>query len=524
MRRPARPAPIRRGRRRAAILAVVLATTVAGCGSSPAPTDTLVASAATGSGLPSPAEASIAAESAGTFSQPAARWTDCGGGFQCATVSVPADYASPSAGSLNISIIRLPASDPGDRIGSLFVNPGGPGESGVDFVRDGFDVFPPSLLKRFDLVGFDPRGVNFSTPIRCVDNLDDHVALDPSPDTPAELEALVADARSFAAACLKRNGDALAHVSTEDVARDLDQLRMAVRDDKLSYLGFSYGTLIGAMYADLFPTRIRAMGLDGAVDPALSLGDVRADQAAGFEMALDTFLADCARRTRCLFHEGGQPRQAFDDLMAGIEARPLPATRSRDRRTVGPGLAWAAVVGSLYSETSWSGLEVALSLASQGDGSGFLSMSDPFNGRNRNGSYLNQIDAYAANTCVDYPASHDVAAYTSLAGRIRLSAPHFADYAAYNDLVCAFWPAPASGMPRRITADGAPPIVVVGTTGDPATPYKWAVSLARQLTSGVLVTHRGEGHTAYLASSCVQRALERYLVDLTPPANGKSCD
>ncbi|HEY0444044.1 MAG TPA: alpha/beta hydrolase [Candidatus Limnocylindrales bacterium] len=524
IRRTTRSAP------RLAAIAIGVIVFAAGCGTSPTPPASPGATAIGGSDLPpangtSPSGSGTVASPAATAPTPAAaHWTDCGGGFQCATVSVPTDYANPGAASLNVSIVRLPASDPSERIGSLFVNPGGPGESGVDFVREAVDVFPRSLLKRFDLVGFDPRGVNFSTPIRCVDNLDNHLSLDPSPDTPAELEALVADARSFAADCAARNGNALAHVSTEDVARDLDQLRIAVGDEKLTYLGFSYGTLIGATYADLFPTRIRAMALDGAVDPALTLPEVRAGQAAGFETALDHFLADCAQRTSCLFHEGGQTRPAFDRLMARIDAHPLPATRSGDRRTVGPGLAWGAVLGSLYSDATWSGLDVALALAARGDGSGFLAMSDPFHGRNKNGSYLNQIDAYAANTCLDYPASHDVGSYTALANRVRPKAPDFADYAAYNDLVCAFWPTPATRTPHAVAAVGAPPIVVVGTTGDPATPYAWAKSLATELRTGVLVTHRGEGHTSFLVSSCVRRALEAYLTSVEPPPIGTSCD
>ncbi|MFL5681406.1 MAG: alpha/beta hydrolase [Chloroflexota bacterium] len=439
-------------------------------------------------------------------------------------MAVPTDYDNPAAGSLNVSVVMLPAADKANRIGSLFVNPGGPGASGIELVRNDSDAFPDAVRDRFDLVGFDPRGVNLSSPVRCVDNLDNHVALDPSPDNAAELKALVDDAKSFAAACGRRNGDALAHMSTEDVARDLDRLRDAVGDDKLTYLGFSWGTLLGATYADLFPDRVRAMALDGAIDPALPLDRIRGDQALGFETALRHFLEDCAARPRCEIGGAGGPAAEFDRLMARIDESPLPAIRARDRRTVGPGLAWAAVTGALYSETGWSALEGALDDAEHGDGTSLLAMSDPFNGRDEHGSYRNQIDAYAANTCADYAAPDDVADYTKLADRLRPVAPHFADFAAYNDLVCAFWPVPSRGTPHAVSASGAPPIVVIGTTGDPATPYAWAVSLANELSSGVLVQHRGEGHTSFGTSLCVERVVEAYLVDLTVPRDGLSCN
>ncbi|HKG57643.1 MAG TPA: alpha/beta fold hydrolase, partial [Candidatus Limnocylindrales bacterium] len=404
-----------RSRRIPALMVLLAAALItSGCASAPSPTPSLATLAPTAG---TSAHASFTPSASPAVAP--ARWADCGSGFQCATVNVPTDYANPGAGSLNLSLVQLPARDPAHRIGSLFVNPGGPGGSGIDLVRDGSDAFPAGVLARFDLVGFDPRGVNLSSPVRCVDNLDNHVALDPSPDDPRELKALVDDARSFAAACGRRNGDELGHVSTEDVARDLDLLREAVGDDKLTYLGFSWGTLLGATYADLFPDRVRAMALDGAVDPALPLDKVRGDQAVGFETALRHFLDDCAERPECGLRGSGGPAAVFDRLMARIDAAPLPAIRLRDRRKVGPGLAWAAVTGALYSEAGWSSLEAALADAQRGDGSLFLAMSDPLNGRDRNGSYRNQIDAYAANTCADYPAPDDVADYTKLADAIR---------------------------------------------------------------------------------------------------------
>lgn len=453
-----------------------------------------------------------------------ARWADCGGGFTCAEIRVPRDYAAPSEGYLNISITRAAATNLVKRIGSLFINPGGPGGSGVEFVRDGLDLFPKELRERFDIVGFDPRGVNSSTAIRCIDNLDGHDALDPSPDNAAELDALVQSAHEYADACAKRNGTTLPYLSTDAVARDLDMIRAAVGDDKLTYLGFSYGTLIGADYAGRFPERIRAMTLDGAIDPSLDLETFRADQAKAFEGALRRFLADCARRSSCAFHEGGNSAKAFDALMASIDRTPIAALRLRDPRLVGPGLAWSAVLGALYSEAAWPTLAIALAQAKDGDGSIMLLISDPFRGRKANGSYSNMQDAYTANTCLDYPAPTDVKVFTGWAARLAKAAPHFAKMVAYNDLTCAFWSVPAQGTPRPVRAKGAPPIVVVGSTGDPATPYQWAESLADQLESGVLVTRKGEGHTGYLESTCVQKAVDAYLLTLKAPKGGLTCN
>jgi len=438
---------------------------------------------------------------------------------------VPRDYSAPSDGYLNVAMVQLPATDRTARIGSLFVNPGGPGASGVDFVRQGAaaDLFPAALRERFDIVGFDPRGVNSSTAIRCIDNLDPQAELDPSPDDAAELRALVDAARDYAGKCAKRSNATLPYLSTDAVARDLDALRSAVGDEKLTYLGFSYGTLIGSIYADLYPDHIRAMALDGAIDPSIDLERFRSGQATAFEAALASFLDDCAARTSCAFHEDGRTARAFDALMASIDSRPLPATLLSDPRKIGPGIAWYSVLAALYSKESWPTLAASLALAKRGDGSLMLLIADPYRGRKPNGSYSNLVDAYTANVCLDYPAPTDVEVYTAWAKRLQRSAPHFAQLIAYNDLACAFWPVPAARTPKAVSAKGAPAIVVVGSTGDPATPYPWAVALSKALDSGVLITREGEGHTGYHASSCVQDAVDAYLIELKVPKDGLTC-
>jgi len=464
------------------------------------------------------------AESASPSPRPIvpARWSDCGGGFQCATIVVPRDHSGATGGTVNLALIRKPAPDRATRIGSLVVNPGGPGASGVEFVREGATAFPDELLDRFDLVGFDPRGVNASTGIRCIDNLDPRANLDPSPDDGAELLALLDDAESYAVECATRNADLLPHLSTDDVVEDLELIRASLGDDTLTYLGFSYGTLIGSLYADRYPERVRAMALDGALDPRHDLETVRAEQSVAFEAALGRFLADCAART-CAFDHGAGTAAAFDALMASIDADPLPTSRSFDRRLVGPGLAEFAVLAALYSQAYWRGLEFALAAAEQGDGALFILLADPFRGRKTNGSYSNQLDAYTAINCLDYPARTDPNAYTELATRLAATAPHFAGLVSYNDLACAYWPTPPTRTPGPVSANGAPPIVVVGTTGDPATPFAWAESLAGQLDSGVLVRNEGEGHTGFLSSVCVYDLIAEYLVSGDPPAAGTTC-
>ena len=510
--------PGRANRGLAALLAVVL---LAACSPAvPSPSAPVASPFAAAAVSPVPTASGPAA-----IEVPPASWSDCGNGFLCAEIRVPRDYSAPSDGYLNISILDWPSTDPKGKIGSLIVNPGGPGGSGVQFVRDSADadVFSTTLRRNFDIIGFDPRGVNSSTAVRCIDNLDEQAALDPIPDDAAELKALVDSARAYADACATHNAATLPYLSTDSVARDLDAIRSAVGDEQLTYLGFSYGTLIGSLYANLFPVNIRAMALDGAIDPALDLEQFRFGQAKAFEGALMSFLDDCAARPSCPFHENGKTVQAFDRLMASIDAKPLPALRTGDARLVGPGIAWYSVLASLYSRQSWGTLAEALAQAKLGDGSLMLLIADPYRGRKPNGSYSNEQDAYTANTCLDFKAPTDLAAYTAWATELHASAPHFADLIAYNDLPCAFWPVPAERTPAPVHANGAPPIVVVGSTGDPATPYAWAVSLSKELSSGVLITRKGEGHTGYAASSCVQRAVDAYLVELTVPRTGLTC-
>lgn len=529
-----RPVSLDHSRPQPSVRLLVFATIaliIAGCGATPGPTRgpsaSVTAARPSTSTDPGAGPSSSTAAPDDVITVPSLppattpTWNDCGKGFQCASIRVPRDYADLTQGSLDLSLVRLPATDRHDRIGSLVVNPGGPGASGVDFLRDGSALFPAELRRRFDLVGFDPRGVNSSSAVRCIDNLDPQADLDPSPDDAAELDALVNQARSYADACAKRNEGLLPYLSTSAVVDDLDRIRASLGDERLTYMGFSYGTLIGALYADRYPDRIRALVLDGALDPSLSEVELRTAQARAFEDELSRFFAWCSGTKKCAFQEGGHTRRAFDKLMASIERKPLRIRRYAGRRRVGPGLAFSATLASMYRRDAWPVLGKALDRAQRGDGRSLVALADPFRGRKPDGGYSNQTDAYFANTCLDFPVA-DLPTYQSLATRLRKDAPHFRA-AAYNDLPCLYWPVPPQRTPARVSGAGAPPIVIVGTTHDPATPYAWAKSVARQLESAVLVTRKGDGHTAYGESRCVDRAVDAYLLELTVPRDGLTC-
>lgn len=442
-------------------------------------------------------------------------WRDCGDGFDCAELKVPLDHARPAGEQIAVSVIRLPAQ--GRRIGSLVVNPGGPGGSGVDYARAARSMFSERLLDRFDIVGFDPRGVGRSAPVDCLDDaqLDAFLAMDATPDTPAEQADLVRVSRSFATACHEKSGQILPYLSTVDVARDLDYLRQALGDPALTYLGKSYGSLLGARYADLFPHRVRALVLDGGFDPTLPRLTLNRQQAEGFETAFRAYAADCLSARDCPFAGRTVPGVLSDlaGLLRRADARPL-ATAST--RPLTEALATLGTFAPLYDRAGWPVLTESLRQALAGDGSSLLRQADQSVGRATDGSYSNQTEANLAITCADAPYPQDISAYAR-------HTPIFGASLVWNSLPCAFWPVPARPL-RPLRAAGAPPIVVVGTTRDPATPYAWSRALAAQLHSGVLLTYQGDGHTAYFSgSSCVDDLVERYLISRVPPPNGARC-
>lgn len=433
---------------------------------------------------------------------------------------VPIDYSKPDASTMHVAVIRKHSS--GAHRGSLIINPGGPGASGIDYARGSADQFA-GVTSHFDLVSFDPRGVGESRPIRCVTSgqLDAYVHIDPVPDTTAEHAETVRASRDFADACFKRQGNYLEHVGTIDAARDMDVLRAAVGDAKLTYYGASYGTYLGAKYAQLFPRRIRSMVLDGALDPGQPTAAANRVQAIGFETDLRDFLADCAQRSDCPF--GGSATAAekgLDNLAARIDAHPMPA----GSRSLGPGEFFEGLALGLYSTSYWPDLRQALRIAKNGDGSVLLAFSDALTDRHKDGTYGNLVESNLAINCIDRPSPRTVADYDAEATQFARASPHFGAAIAYSSMPCAFWHVPPVETAHPVSAPGAPPIVVIGTTRDPATPYVWAQAMARQLSSGVLVTYDSDGHTAYEhANPCIVHAVDAYLDTQKVPRDGLRC-
>ncbi|MHB8452604.1 MAG: alpha/beta hydrolase, partial [Mycobacteriales bacterium] len=423
-------------------------------------------------------------------------WVDCGGGAQCATMPVPLDWTGrdPAARgrTIGIALIRFPATGPGTRLGSLIVNPGGPGESGVDFLRANIGTIPAEIRARFDLVSFDPRGVGRSAPVRCLSGpqLDALFHLPPFPENASQEQQLIAGSRLEANTCARTMGDELAHLSTYEVARDLDLLRAAVGDRRLTYLGYSYGTAIGAAYADLFPTHIRAMVLDGALDPRINGVAFLRGQAGGFEHEFDAWLAWCAGNSGCAFSSYGnsaaQLGSAYRALLQRLFAHPLPV----GARSLGAGEFSNGVTATLYSRAyGWPALGQGLAAAEAGNGAPLLALSDAYLERSPNGSYSTLDEANLAVNCIDRPWPRSAAQYAQLAAQLSPADPYFGAAIAWSGLGCAYWPVPAVTVPHAVHAPGAPPILVIATTGDPATPYQEGVALAQQLDSGVLLTH-----------------------------------
>jgi pimeloyl-ACP methyl ester carboxylesterase len=452
-------------------------------------------------------------------------WTSCGGGYQCTTLKVPLDYAHPKGQAIGIAVIRRPASNPTLRLGSLLVNPGGPGGSGIDYARGAEQAISGAVLARYDAVGFDPRGVGLSAPVTCLDDqqTDAYVATVPDPRTPAEQDQVVSEAKLFATQCQAHSASLLPFISTRDAARDMDVLRQALGDQRLTYLGKSYGTYLGATYADLFPARVGRLVLDGALDPRIGTDQIGHDQAAGIQLALRSFLADCAGRADCpLGTDAGTAEQRVGELLTSIRARPL---RGDATRTVDLALAETGIIAALYTDATWPLLRASLGFALAGNGRGLLALADSYTNRRPDGHYRsNELAANTAINCLDRPGATSIAEVQAEVPSYSQASPLFGATLAWSNLTCAYWPLRAQVQPHAITAKGAAPIVVVGTIRDPATPYAWAQGLAGQLASGRLLTWDGDGHTAYRrGSTCIDSAIDAYFLQGTLPAQGQRC-
>jgi pimeloyl-ACP methyl ester carboxylesterase len=473
---------------------------------------------------PAPAAAANPTTLAGYYAQ-RLQWQPCDNGFRCARLLVPFDYARPDGRRFSLPVIKLPATDPSRRIGALVVNPGGPGGSGVQYALGARTEFPAAVRARFDIVGFDPRGVGASDPaLTCMTGpeLDQYFATDDEPATAAQLAVVIRESKLYAARCEQRSAALLPYVGTQNAARDLDVLRSALGQSQLTYLGKSYGTYLGAWYAQLFPTHVRALVLDGAVDPDTpSLAD-DITQAEGFQVAFRSFAAWCLASAPCPLPSVNAGVTKTQALITRANATPL-ASQLGDGQVADGAMLLNGIAAALYSTAYWPDLKIGLTGAFAGNGTVLVELANLLYERNPNGTYTNLADADTAISCLDRPWPHSLDAFQSAAAAAARVAPLFGAPIVWGSLACAYWPVPAYPLPR-IRAAGARPILVVGTLRDPATPYRQAQALAADLASGVLLGWDGDGHTAYgEGSACVDTIVNDYLIDLAVPRSGRVC-
>jgi pimeloyl-ACP methyl ester carboxylesterase len=451
-------------------------------------------------------------------------WKSCRDGDFCSTLTVPLDYHEPAGQTIDLALLMVPAADRDQRAGALVVNPGGPGAPGTDYAANAAAVFRKPITDAYDVVGFDPRGTGASAPVDCLtdDELDAYLAEDPDPDTDAERAEYDHWVDALGAGCAQRSGEVAGHVTTVEAARDMDVLRAALGETELDYFGASYGTKLGATYADLFPDRVGRFVLDGALDPELSARELSLGQAQGFETALRAYVDDCVDQSDCPLGDSLDAGLArIKDFLAGVDAEPLDTGTDRKLKI---GNAFYGIVLPLYSRSSWSYLTQALRAAFNGDGSLLLRFSDIYASRGSSGYTDNSMEANYAINCLDDPWSITPDEVADNLADFEKASPTFGSVFAWGLTTCAGIQEKATEEAPKIDAVGAAPIVVIGTTRDPATPYAWAKSLAAELDSGVLVSRDGDGHTGYNSgNACVDEAVEDYLVDGTVPDDGLSC-
>ena len=452
-------------------------------------------------------------------------WTPCHATFTCARLRVPLDYAKPRGRSIEVAVLKVPAKGPGKRLGSMVFDPGGPGVSGVDYATSSTALFGKPLLDHYDLIGLDARGVGASVPVDCLSDakLDTLLSSDPDPDTAAETRQSDRRLSALGRGCVRRSGAVAKHISTVEVARDLDILRAALRERKLTYFGASYGTAIGSTYADMFAKNVGRMVLDGALDPLSSTLEINYRQAKGFETALRAYVGACVDRGSCFLGSSvDQGTRRIKAFLHQVERKPLPAGGNR---TLNVGNASYGISYPLYSKQGWPVLDTALQKALAGDGAVLMLLADGYLHRNADGSFKdNSFEAFYAINCLDHDDAIASSRLKRYEPRFDKASPTFGRSFLYSTSACEHWPVHTGHGSERVHGKGAAPILVVGTTRDPATPLVWAKSLARQLDSGVLITRDGDGHTGYRQGSpCVDRAVESYLVAGKVPHQGLRC-
>ena len=487
--------------------------------SSASPTPSPEPSAAPDPSITTPPDAVLA-----EFYAQSLEWTPCRGEFECASLAVPLDYREPGGERIQIALLKVPAAR--ESRGALVVNPGGPGAPGTSYAEAAERVFRSPLLENFDIVGFDPRGTGDSAPVDCLSDteLDEYVSADPDPDSAAEVEAFVASAELLGKRCEARSGKLAEHVSTIEAAQDIDVLRAALGEAQLTYFGASYGTQLGATYAELFPDRVGRLVLDGAIDLSLSGSDLGKQQAAGFELALRAYVQNCVEESSSCFlgttvDAGVRQIQQF---LAEVEADPL--STDLDGRRLKVGNAFYGLVAPLYQREAWAALSLALRAAFAGDGTTLLQFADLYTSRGADGYSDNSIEANITISCLDKPGFTNPESVPETYQEYAEASPTFGRVFAWSQVGCNGFPVEPVLAPLEVRARGAAPILVVGTTRDPATPMRWAEALATQLDSGVLLRRDGDGHTAYNAGNeCIDDTIEAYLLSGIVPTDGLTC-
>jgi pimeloyl-ACP methyl ester carboxylesterase len=529
--RPRQPGRSRRAR--PLVTLVICALGVAACSSQPASSGHTSSSTSTNAGHSTssstqPANSSTTTTTAGPPVEPL-EWHSCGSGLRCAFLAVPVSYTTPSEGTIQIAVIELPSTSDPSTARDLVVNPGGPGGSGLQFLRSAASYFSSPLRQAFNIVSFDPRGVGESVPVRCgsATFLRQWLAFDPVPVTKTQINQVIAEQKQFVKNCeasLPR--DVLANLSTEVTAHDMDRLRAALGQPKLDYLGFSYGTYLGTLYANTFPDRVGTFVLDGALDPSVSLANRSLVQSKGFEVDLHDFFAWCATDGSCA-SQLPSPSSDFARIEAETQSSRNPIVANLPsvlggRQQLGYSMFSTGVASALYSTNTWPQLGQDLGAALNGNGTLLETLALSYAGFNTTtGAADNSIPAEVAILCLDLPPP-PLASYPALAKQFAQAAPDFGAGQAWSSLPCNDWPVPATGRPMTVHLPRPEHILVVGSTHDPATPYVWAQALARQL-GAELLTRTGDGHTAYFASSCAENDINNYLISQQAPPAGTVC-
>lgn len=438
-------------------------------------------------------------------------------------LDVPIDYENPDDGSIELFLARHEAGDPARRIGSLLINPGGPGFGGSDYAIYAPQIFDDEILDRFDIIGWDPRGTGLSEPaIDCIDDYDPYfTSLDSTPDSDQEYQALLDAAEGFAEECVANNPDIVEFVGTNNSARDIDSIRRALGEGTISYFGFSYGSELGATWATLFPDTVRAAVLDGAADPNADALESSLQQMRGFNASAQTFLDNCSDDPTCAFNNNGDATAAFLALMEQLDAEPLAV--DPDRPPVNRDVATGGVIQAMYTDALWPTLAQALDAAqNDADGSGLLSLYDQYYQRRPDGSYGNELEAFQTISCADTAERSTPEEADTEQALFREAAPLLVPEDSKGGYFCEFFPEAVD--PRiEITGAGTGPIVVIGTTGDPATPFESTRRMADTLQDGRLIIVDADQHTGYGLNACVNQAVADYLVDLEPPADETEC-